>query len=58
MYENNSFRFYDFTIRVYLAFSIPCQKYIFDNLSQTSWFGLRGLVVIDIFLFKKLYFLN
>jgi len=23
---------YDFTIRVYFAFSVSCQKYIFDNL--------------------------
>jgi len=23
---------YDFTIRVYFAFSLPCQKCVFDNL--------------------------
>jgi hypothetical protein len=25
-----------FTIRVYFAFSVPCQKCVFDNLDQTS----------------------
>ena len=30
---------YNFTIRVYFVCSVPCQKYIFDNLARDyqSW---------------------
>jgi len=25
---------YNFTIQVYFVFSVPCQKYVFDNLEH------------------------
>jgi len=32
VWKKISLQFYDFTIQVYFAFSVPCQKYVFDNL--------------------------
>ena len=32
VYKKISLRFYDFTIRVYFVFSVPCQKCVFNNL--------------------------
>jgi hypothetical protein len=36
-----------FTIRVYFVFSVPCQKYIFDNLDhvQASFNELRTYLI-------------
>jgi len=49
-----NFKFtYDFTIRVYFVFFVPCQKYVFDNLECNhidiiSFFNFETTIQIQV----------